>query len=136
MRSSSASSIPSMFSAKKFSTQNSSEFSMSAINESLIREVVAEVLGRLGSSAPESVPGKESWDCGNGQSRSAGYASAGRGGKHGVFPDANEACAAAHAGFLQLRKKGVATRARVVEIVKEMAQRNAEPWGRFELEET
>src|SRR5207245_1433826 len=57
-------------------------------------------------------------------------------GKHGVFQDANEACAAAHAGFLQLREKGVAARAKVVEIVKTMADANAVEWGRNELEET
>jgi len=107
---------------------------MSAINETLIRDVVAEVLGRLGQSpAPSPAPPKESsGDSGNGR---AGSASLGRG-KHGVFPDANEACAAAHAAFLQLRQKGVAARAKVVEIVKTLAETNAGEWGRIELEET
>jgi aldehyde dehydrogenase len=53
-----------------------------------------------------------------------------------VFQDANEACAAAHAGFLQLKSKGIAARAKVVEIVKALAEANAEEWGRDELEET
>jgi aldehyde dehydrogenase len=53
-----------------------------------------------------------------------------------VFQDAKEACAAAQAGFEQLRQEGVAARARVVEIVKTMAEANAAEWGRIELEET
>jgi aldehyde dehydrogenase len=53
-----------------------------------------------------------------------------------VFQDANQACAAAHAGFLQLKKAGIAARIKVVEIVKSLAEANAEEWGRIELEET
>src|SRR5437868_496528 len=98
---------------------------MNAINETLIRDVVAEVLGRLGqpAAAPAAAP-KESCGCGNGHATAA---SVGRG-KHGVFQDANEACAAAHAAFLQLRQKGVAARQKVVEIVKTMADAKAVEW--------
>src|SRR6266581_678826 len=70
--------------------------------------------------------------CGNGH---AGTGGTGRG-KLGVFEDANEACAAAHEGFLKLKQKGVAARAKVIEIVKSMADANANEWGRIELEET
>src|SRR6266581_6450675 len=70
--------------------------------------------------------------CGNGH---AGTGGTGRG-KLGVFQDANEACAAAHGGFLQLKQKGMAARARIVEIVKTMAEANAIEWGKLELEET
>src|SRR6266498_4002589 len=106
---------------------------MNAINETLIRDVVAEVLGRLGQvSAPAAPSPKESCGCGNGHISGG---SVGRG-KHGVFQDANEACAAAQAAFLQLRQKGVAAREKVVEIVKTMADANAVEWGRVELEET
>src|SRR5262245_14203272 len=94
---------------------------MSAINETLIRDVVTEVLGRLGQapaakSAPAPSPArtKEACGCGNGHDSGGGGAHGvtrptGRG-KYGVFQDAKEACAAAHAGFLQLREKGVAAR--------------------------
>src|SRR6266478_3161078 len=106
---------------------------MSSVNETLIRDVVAEVLGRLGQSAPVSPSRpKESCGCGNGH---ANGGSIGRG-KFGVFQDANEACSAAHGGFLQLKEKGVAARAKVVEIVKTLAEANASEWGRLELEET
>ena len=111
---------------------------MSAINETLIRDVVAEVLGRLGQapaakaapspSAPKEAPASG----GNGHTTAV---TIGRG-KHGVFQDANEACAAAHSGFLQLKQKGVAARAKVVEIVKALAEANAAEWGKIELEET
>jgi aldehyde dehydrogenase len=111
---------------------------MSAINEALIRDVVAEVLGRLGKTGSDGAPiartpTNENCGCGGN-----GHASGGsiRSGKYGVFQDANEACAAAHEGFLQLKQKGVAARAKVVEIVKTMADANATEWGRIELEET
>jgi aldehyde dehydrogenase len=114
---------------------------MSAINEALIRDVVNEVLGRLGqgtgAKAPAASPAPPAQACGcsgNGHV-SGGSLSLGKG-KYGVFQDANEACAAAHAGFLQLKTKGMAGRAKVVEIVKAMAESNAAEWGRIELEET
>src|SRR5437899_10090470 len=108
---------------------------MSAINETLIRDVVAEVLGRLGHGAAITPPARGEPGCGcsgNGHSQS----SAAGGGKYGVFQDANQACAAAHDGFTQLKKQGVAARAKVVEIVKGLAEANAIEWGRLELEET
>jgi aldehyde dehydrogenase len=113
---------------------------MSAVNETLIRDVVAEVLGRLGGAtvappSPTPAPAPAPVACGCDARPRASSGSAGRG-KHGVFQDANAACAAAHEGFLQLREKGVAARAKVVEIVKTMAEANAVEWGRIELEET
>src|SRR5690349_11947076 len=108
---------------------------MSTVNEALIRDVVAEVLGRLGKSASQTAEGPKKDACG---CSSNGHVSGGsiRSGRHGVFQDANEACAAAHEGFLQLKQKGMAARAKVVEIVKTMADANAETWGKQELEET
>ena len=107
---------------------------MNAVNEALIRDVVAEVLGRLGQQngpAPASAPAPAK-DCGcnHGTSPRSGA------GKFGVFQDANEACTAAHAGFLQLRQKGIAARSKVVEIVKTMADAHAVEWGKIELEES
>jgi aldehyde dehydrogenase len=111
---------------------------MSTINEALIRDVVAEVLGRLGqapAAKPSASPAPPKETCGCGNNGQTAIRTIGRG-KHGVFQDANEACEAAHAGFLQLRQKGVAARAKVVEIVKSLADANAVEWGRVELEET
>ncbi len=111
---------------------------MSAINEALIRDVVADVLSRLGKpgsngTASVRAPAKENCGCGGNGRVSGGSI---RSGKFGVFQDANEACAAAHEAFLKLTQKGVAARAKVVEIVKTMADANATEWGRIELEET
>src|SRR2546421_6903799 len=105
---------------------------MSAVNEALIRDVVAEVLGRLGKPVPAIAAVTQPCACNNGH---VSGSAVGRG-KLGVFQDANEACAATHAGFLQLKEKGMAARSKVVEIVKKMADANAVEWGKLELEET
>src|ERR1051326_1944590 len=108
---------------------------MSSVNEALIRDVVAEVLGRLGKPQDSAAPATAKKDCGcagNGHISGGSIRTSG----HGVFQDANEASAAEHSGFLQLKKKGLAARTKVVEIVKTMAEANAEEWGRIELEET
>jgi aldehyde dehydrogenase len=113
---------------------------MAVINETLIRDVVAEVLGRLGnpsapgSSAAPAAPAPGSCGCG-GKGAAAPPAPALRG-RFGVFQDAREACAAAHEAFLQLQKKGMEARRKIVDIVKRMAEANAVEWGRIELEES
>lgn len=110
---------------------------MSAVNETLIREIVGEVLGRLGggpapkSSAPAPAPASPACGCGNKAGNTPGLR-----GKYGVFQDANEAAAAAQEAFLLLQQKGVAARRKIEEIVKTLADKNAVEWGRIELEET
>ena len=115
---------------------------MNAVNETLIRDVVAEVLGRLnGSPAPtKSAPAQASTappekPCGCGTRKSSAASVALRG-KSGVFQDANEACAAAQEAYLQLKQKGVEARRKIEDIVKTLATKNAEAWGKIELEET
>ena len=95
------------------------------VNEALIREVVAEVLGRLNKTSP-----------GGGAAASPAPKAASGGQKFGVFQDAGQACEAAADAFAQLKEKGVQARAKVVEIVKTLADANATEWGRIELEET
>lgn len=101
---------------------------MAQFNEALIKDVVAEVLGRLGGGnvapAPVSEP-KKDCNCHGGSS-----------GDYGVFASANDACEAAQAGFLQLREKGKDARSKVVHIVKTMCEDNAQEWGRIELDES
>jgi aldehyde dehydrogenase len=96
-----------------------------AIDEALVRSVVEEVVRAFGrttsSSAINGAP--------------AFVASSG-GRRFGVFPDAPSAVDAAHAAFEQISTKGIAGRAKVVEIVKTLCTKNAEAWGRFEFEET
>jgi aldehyde dehydrogenase len=115
---------------------------MNAVNETLIRDVVAEVLGKLGgtatattkpSPAPSATaPKSESCGCGTKKVTSAPALR----GKFGVFATADEACAAAQEAFLQLQQKGIAARRKIEEIVKALAEKNAEPWGKIEFEET
>jgi aldehyde dehydrogenase len=114
---------------------------MSAVNETLVRDIVSEVLGRLNGSVPApasarpipaallaAVPRPPAKSCGCAARRGRRY--------FGVFPDASQACAAAQEAFLQLRQKGVAARERVVDIVKMLADARAAEWGRLEFEET
>ena len=115
---------------------------MSAVNETLIRDVVAEVLGRLGggttatgkpSPAPPA-PAPKSDSCGCSVKKSS--AAPALRGKFGVFATAEEACAAAQESFLQLKQKGIAARRKIEEIVKALAEKNAEAWGKIEFDET
>jgi aldehyde dehydrogenase len=111
------------------------------LDENALRHVVAEVmrgLGRTGpapaetprpvrpSAPPPAVPA----------SAGAFPRAAGKGPRFGVFEDANEACAAAQDAFAQLKEQGMAGRAKVVEIVKELVTARAVEWGKFEFEET
>jgi aldehyde dehydrogenase len=114
---------------------------MSAVNETLIRDIVSDVLGRLSGSAPAPAPARPvpvapAAALARPSNKSCGCA-ARRGRRHfGVFQDANQACAAAQDAFLQLRRKGVAARERVVDIIKMLADARAVEWGRMEFEET
>jgi aldehyde dehydrogenase len=91
------------------------------LDEATVRSVVEEVVKAFGRglASPAAAP--------------AVVASSPR---PGVFPDAASACAAAQVAQLQLAAKGMAARAKVVEIVKTLCTRHAEEWGRFEYAET
>ena len=118
---------------------------MSAVNENLIRDVVAEVLGKLGGtatatakpspapSAPTPAPKPDSSSC---NTKKVSATNVALRGKFGVFATAEEACGAAQEAFLQLKEKGVAARRKIEEIVKSLAEKNAEQWGKIEFEET
>ena len=115
-----------------------------SMNETLIRDVVAEVLGRLGGATTSTMrsapaPATINDDACVVAAKKAAAAAAVRPalrGKFGVFQDADEACAAAQESFLLLRQKGVEARRKIEEIVKTMADKNAEAWGKLELDET
>ncbi|MSU33539.1 MAG: aldehyde dehydrogenase EutE [Pedosphaera sp.] len=114
---------------------------MIAVNELLIRDIVSEVLGRLGGLPAPAKPAVSAGSaaatspCGCG-GKGIATSAPGLRGKFGVFADAVEACAAAQESFVQLQQMGVAARVKIVEIVKAMAEANAEVWGRLELDET
>jgi aldehyde dehydrogenase len=102
----------------------------SAVNETLIRDVVEEVLSRLGrGSTPAPVPPAVPALVASARTQSASR-------PFGIFQDASEACAAAHDAFLQLQQKGVEARRKIVDLIKRMADAKAEEWGKLELDET
>jgi aldehyde dehydrogenase len=119
---------------------------MAALNETLIRDVVAEVIGRLNGNpsparpasapAPSPSPAAPAQSCGCDHAKKSERKSPGLRGKYGVFQDASEACVAAQESFLQLQERGVGARRKIEEIVKTMAEKNAEAWGKLELDET
>ena len=116
---------------------------MSAVNENLIRDVVAEVLGKLGGSSTAtatakpvapSAPAPKSESCGCSVKKSSSNPALR--GKFGVFATAEEACEAAQEAFLQLKEKGIEARRKIENIVKTLAEKNAEQWGTIEFNET
>jgi len=113
---------------------------MAAVSENLVRDIVAEVMGRLnGSSAPvksASAPTPPPSPSGGCEHKIKSRPAPALRGKFGVFQDANEACVAAQEAFLQLREKGIAARRKIEEIVKSLAEKNAEAWGKLEFDET
>lgn len=117
---------------------------MSAVNETLVRDVVADVLSRIGGNGTTPVPqpaaapapaAPKSESCECSVKTTAAAAPALRG-KFGVFDTAEEACAAAQEAFLQLKQKGLEARRKIEVIVKALAEKNAEAWGKLELDET
>ncbi|MEO5960018.1 MAG: aldehyde dehydrogenase family protein [Opitutaceae bacterium] len=101
------------------------------LDEQAIRAVVEDVMRSLGRSpviSPAPAPSAPGAAAAPVVRRS--------GPRFGVFDSPQDACAAANQAFEQLKEKGVAGRAKVVEIVKDLSTRNAAVWGKFEFEET
>jgi aldehyde dehydrogenase len=114
------------------------------INEPLIRDIIQEVLGRLGTpvaaiptktAVPPAAPADASSRGGASQPPRAA-SRAGPRGRFGVFQDAGEACAAAQEAYEQLAEKGVAGREKVIQLIKDICYARAVEWGRLELDET
>ena len=103
---------------------------MKTLDPETLRSVVETVVARLAASQgqPTSSAPAASSSCGCAGSSSTG--------QRGVFDCVTKAAEAANDAHLKLKKLGVAGRAKVIEIVKHLAVSNAEPWGRFEMDET
>jgi aldehyde dehydrogenase len=109
---------------------------MNSVNETLIRDVVAEVFGKLNGAHAKAFPAPlppPTPMARTGKTSSGGVPLRGN---FGVFQDAKAACVAAQEAYLLLKQKGVGSRRKIEEIVKTMADKNSEPWGKMELEET
>jgi aldehyde dehydrogenase len=103
------------------------------LDENALRTIVEDVMRSLGRSPIVSPAPAPSVSVGQDSSPPAIRRS---GPRFGVFDDVNAACAAAQVAFEQLRTKGIAGRAKVVEIVKGLCTEKAAEWGRLEFEET
>ncbi len=103
------------------------------IDDGTVRHVVEEVLKRLGQT-PESTT-FSGVETASGSKWTAPHRRSTKR-RHGVFEDADEACEAAQDAFLQLRDQGLAARMKVVEIVKSLCDKNANSWGKLEMDET
>src|SRR5260221_3460486 len=113
------------------------------MNQALVRDVVAEVMRRLGGTG-----GRRSW----GGVRAGEDAPANEGlrreaelhphridapvGQYGVFNNVDKAVVAATDAQQKLMKLSLDERDGIVKLVKRMAKENAVPWGKMELEET
>lgn len=111
---------------------------MKTLDSESLRSVVESVVARLAAASPAatahvSPPAPKPAAAASPSSCGCGCAG---GGDQGVFDCVEKAGTAAHDAQLRLAKLGVAGRAKVIEIVKQLAVANAEPWGRYELEET
>ncbi len=107
---------------------------MKTLDQETLRSVVESVVARLAQT--QASPVSNNQPAAAKPASSCGCGCPGEAEKSGVFTCVDKAAEAAHDAHLQLRKLGVAGRARVIEIVKTMAVSQAEPWGRFEMEET
>ncbi len=96
------------------------------LDETLLRSVVADVLKNFGRNGTTS----------GAPSPASAPAVHAHGPRLGVFQDVPAATAAAHIAYQKLCDKGVAARAKVVEIVKTLCTDRATEWGRFEFAET
>ncbi len=117
--------------------------------EQTIRNVVEEVLAELGKtrtkpaasvSTPRPTNGQgipvKSGANGAGVAAPSSSSAPSLSGSHGVFRDVDQAVGAAAEAFQQLRRKTLADRDRIVQIVKDLCEQQAEELGRMELQET
>ncbi len=94
-----------------------------SISETMVRDVVSQVLGELGA-APSSAAVRP---------QSSGLAT---GSGEGIFSTVDSAVAAARAGQKRLVDAGMEARAQAVECIREICMEYKEELGKFEFEET
>ncbi len=102
------------------------------LDENALRSIVDEVLRGLNLPATPASSAAATPPSAPAIVRSSARAD----GRFGVFADMGAACAAAESAFHQLQGKGLAGRAKIIELVKDMCTARAVEWGRIEFEET
>lgn len=85
------------------------------MDEKLIKQVVAEVLGRIHSQTAAVASGETGF---------------------GVYDTMPEAVKAAHASFKKLVKGGTTARRKALDAIRKLSKENATTWGTLEFEET
>ena len=114
------------------------------MNETTIRTVVEEVLSELGKSRAQESGGRRQGSANgipvmsaHGHQQSPQYpVRSTQSGSDGVFDCVEAAVASATEAFQLLKSRPIADRTKVVQIVKDLCEQNAEQWGRAEFEET
>lgn len=96
------------------------------MDKQLISTVVSEVLAKLQNSGTIT----------NNSQPTSAVILKGVNKRRGVFETANEAAAAASIAQQQLRKKGIATRVEIIDLVRQICADKAEEWGKLEFDET
>ena len=85
------------------------------VNESLIRNVVTQVLAEVGRTSSASIAAT---------------------GQRGIFQNVDQAISAAGEAFLELGRQGMEARRRVIEIIRRISIEQSEELGTMEMEET
>lgn len=106
------------------------------LNDELIRDIVAEVLGNLKNAGAAASAGSPAGLSAAPPPQTRGCRGAPGSGRLGVFEDAASAASAARQAFEDLRPLGMAGRRKVVDIVKKMCTAKDEEWGGLEYDET
>src|SRR2546421_10046811 len=111
------------------------------MNQTLVQDVVAEVMKRLGDRRP-SGGGVRAGETARAEEPKRREAMAHPHrvdvsvGKHGIFANVDDAVAAASEAQKKLLRLTLDERDQIVKLVKSLAKANAQAWGKLELDET
>ncbi|MDR1480057.1 MAG: aldehyde dehydrogenase EutE [Planctomycetaceae bacterium] len=105
---------------------------MQGLSEPIIRDIVTEVINRIGQQVKPSI------GCPSGQPHFAFPSSSSRNfhGYNGLFSDPNDAVAAAKTAFEELQRKTIAERYGMIEIIRRIVIDQAVELGTLEMNET
>src|SRR6478736_3727758 len=109
------------------------------MDATLVQDVVAEVMKRLGNRAPGGLRAGEDAPANEGkriEAESRGTTPPPGDGRFGIFASVDDAVIAATEAQMKLAKLSLDDRDAIVKLVKQMAKDNARPWGQMEFDET
>jgi aldehyde dehydrogenase len=109
------------------------------MNATLVQDVVAEVMKRLGERNGNGIRAGEDAPANEGkrvEAESRGTTPPPGDGRFGLFASVDDAVAAATESQKKLARLSLDDRDAIVKLVKQMAKDNAQAWGKMEFEET